>query len=102
MDFVHFLSSHMLDPALGGKALYRNVVTQARSPARQAGHEAFFREQLAGIEPPAPIAGLGGEPVDAFDLHSHSQAVELVHSASTPQTSGVEIRTNSSARWQPR
>ena len=29
MDFVHFLSSHMLDPALGGKALYRNVVAQA-------------------------------------------------------------------------
>lgn len=25
---------------------YRNVVVQARSPARQAGHEAFFREQL--------------------------------------------------------
>ena len=29
MDFVHFLSSHMLDPALGGKALYRNTVEQA-------------------------------------------------------------------------
>lgn len=29
MDFVHFLSSHMLDPALGGKALYRNMVEQA-------------------------------------------------------------------------
>jgi len=29
MDFVHFLSSHMLDPALGGKRLYRNVVAQA-------------------------------------------------------------------------
>ena len=29
MDFVHFLSSHMLDPALGGKALYRNMVAQA-------------------------------------------------------------------------
>jgi alkanesulfonate monooxygenase SsuD/methylene tetrahydromethanopterin reductase-like flavin-dependent oxidoreductase (luciferase family) len=29
MDFVHFLSSHMLDPALGGKQLYRNMVDQA-------------------------------------------------------------------------
>ena len=29
MDFVHFLSSHMLDPSLGGKRLYRNVVAQA-------------------------------------------------------------------------
>lgn len=29
MDFVHFLSSHMLDPALGGKALDRNMVAQA-------------------------------------------------------------------------
>ena len=29
MDFVHFLSSHMLDPALGGKQLYRNMVAQA-------------------------------------------------------------------------
>ncbi len=29
MDFVHFLSSHMLDPTLGGKRLYRNVVQQA-------------------------------------------------------------------------
>ena len=29
MDFVHFLSSHMLDPAMGGKRLYRNVVAQA-------------------------------------------------------------------------
>ena len=29
MDFIHFLSSHMLDPSLGGKRLYRNVVAQA-------------------------------------------------------------------------
>ncbi len=29
MDFVHFLSSHMLDPQLGGKRLYKNVVAQA-------------------------------------------------------------------------
>jgi alkanesulfonate monooxygenase SsuD/methylene tetrahydromethanopterin reductase-like flavin-dependent oxidoreductase (luciferase family) len=29
MDFVHFLSSHMLDPSLGGKRLYRHVVEQA-------------------------------------------------------------------------
>ena len=29
MDFVHFLSSHMLDPTLGGKRLYKSVVAQA-------------------------------------------------------------------------
>lgn len=29
MDFIHFLSSHMLDPAIGGKRLYKNVVAQA-------------------------------------------------------------------------
>ncbi len=29
MDFIHFLSSHMLDPAMGGKRLYRSVVQQA-------------------------------------------------------------------------
>ena len=29
MDFVHFLSSHMLDPAMGGKRLYANTLAQA-------------------------------------------------------------------------
>lgn len=29
MDFVHFLSSHMLDPTVGGKRLYTSVVEQA-------------------------------------------------------------------------
>src|SRR5438045_3321602 len=29
MDFVHFLSSHMLDPSVGGKRLYKSVVAQA-------------------------------------------------------------------------
>lgn len=29
MEFIHFLSSHMLDPAVGGKRLYRSVVAQA-------------------------------------------------------------------------
>lgn len=29
MEFIHFLSSHMLDPSTGGKRLYRNVVAQA-------------------------------------------------------------------------
>ncbi len=31
---------------------YRNVVVQARSPARQAGHEAFFRAQLGDVDEP--------------------------------------------------
>jgi flavin-dependent trigonelline monooxygenase, oxygenase component len=29
MDFIHFLSSHMLDPSTGGKRLYESVVCQA-------------------------------------------------------------------------
>ena len=29
MDFIHFLSSHMLDPRMGGKRLYKGVVQQA-------------------------------------------------------------------------
>lgn len=29
MEFVHFLSSHFLDPSVGGKKLYRDVVEQA-------------------------------------------------------------------------
>ena len=29
MEFIHFLSSHMLNPATGGKKLYRAVVNQA-------------------------------------------------------------------------
>lgn len=29
MEFVHFLNSHMLDPSIGGKRLYRDVVEQA-------------------------------------------------------------------------
>lgn len=34
MDFVHFLSSHMLDPSLGGKRLYAGVVEQALAAER--------------------------------------------------------------------
>ena len=29
MDFVHFLSTHLLDPSVGGKRLYANTVAQA-------------------------------------------------------------------------
>ena len=29
MEFVHFLSSHLLDPSVGGKRLYRDMVEQA-------------------------------------------------------------------------
>ncbi|MGE3873557.1 MAG: LLM class flavin-dependent oxidoreductase, partial [Parvibaculaceae bacterium] len=37
MDFIHFLSSHMLDGAMGGKRLYRSVVEQA-AHAEKAGY----------------------------------------------------------------
>lgn len=34
MDFVHFLSTHMLDPAIGGRVLYRDTVEQALQAER--------------------------------------------------------------------
>ncbi|WAT26600.1 non-ribosomal peptide synthetase [Pseudomonas sp. GXZC] len=43
---------------------YRNVVTQARSPARQAGHEAFFREQLGDVDEPTLAFGLQERQAD--------------------------------------
>ena len=43
---------------------YRNVVTQARSPARQAGHEAFFREQLGDVDESTLAFGLQERQAD--------------------------------------
>ncbi|MBV4543003.1 non-ribosomal peptide synthetase [Pseudomonas vlassakiae] len=55
---------------------YRDYVALSSNAERQAGHEAYFREQLAGIEPPAAIPGLGGVAVDEHDLHSHTARLD--------------------------
>ncbi|MEQ6927354.1 amino acid adenylation domain-containing protein [Pseudomonas mosselii] len=38
---------------------YRNYVAMSRDEARQAGHEVFLREALAGVEAPPRLAGMG-------------------------------------------
>jgi len=55
---------------------YRDYVALSGADERQSRHEAFFREQLAGVEPPAPVAGLGGVAVDEQDLQTHAVALE--------------------------
>jgi len=46
---------------------YRNVVAQARSAERQAGHEAFFRERLADVDEPTLAFGLQERQADRRD-----------------------------------
>ncbi|NWA67033.1 non-ribosomal peptide synthetase [Pseudomonas reactans] len=53
---------------------YRTVVTQARSPARQAGHEAFFREQLGDVDEPTLAFGLQERQAD----RAHTDEAERV------------------------
>ena len=53
---------------------YRNVVVQARSPARQAGHEAFFREQLGDVDEPTLAFGLQERQADR--AHTVATAVD--------------------------
>ncbi|MFK0310308.1 amino acid adenylation domain-containing protein [Pseudomonas sp. NPDC090233] len=55
---------------------YRDYVALSGAAERQARHEAFFREQLAGVEPPAPVAGPGGVAVDEHDLQIHAVTLE--------------------------
>ncbi|MDR6710987.1 arthrofactin-type cyclic lipopeptide synthetase A [Pseudomonas hunanensis] len=58
---------------------YREYVALSTAADRQARHDAYFRDQLAAVEAPAPIPGLGGERVDDGDLQtlSHSLAAAL-------------------------
>ena len=55
---------------------YRDYVALSGADERQARHEAFFREQLAGVEPPAPVTGLAGVAVDEQNLQTHAVALE--------------------------
>ncbi|CAM3876778.1 Linear gramicidin synthase subunit B [Pseudomonas reidholzensis] len=69
--FMHGRSEQLPAPVA-----YREYVARSGAAARQARHEAFFRAQLAGVEAPAPIPGLGGVPVDEDDLQTHTQPLD--------------------------
>ncbi|NIF30234.1 amino acid adenylation domain-containing protein [Pantoea sp. Tr-811] len=55
---------------------YRDYVALSGNAERQARHEAYFCEQLAGVEPAAPVPGLGGVAVDERDLQTHSEILD--------------------------
>ncbi|MDR0279222.1 MAG: amino acid adenylation domain-containing protein [Paucimonas sp.] len=55
---------------------YRDYVALSGSAEREARHTAFFTEQLAGIEAPAVIPGLGGVAVDEDDLQTSSERLD--------------------------
>ncbi|MGY2044274.1 amino acid adenylation domain-containing protein [Pseudomonas pergaminensis] len=67
---------------------YRNVVVQARSPARQAGHEAFFREQLGDVDEPTLAFGLQERQAD----RAHTDEAERVLSDSLNQRLRAQAR----------
>ncbi|PVZ42392.1 non-ribosomal peptide synthetase [Pseudomonas sp. CC120222-01a] len=69
--FMHLRSGQLPAPVP-----YRDYVALSSKAERQARHVSYFREQLAGIEPPAAIPGLGGVAVDESDLHSHSATLD--------------------------
>ncbi|MDD1013905.1 non-ribosomal peptide synthetase [Pseudomonas rubra] len=60
---------------------YRDYVALSGAAERQARHQAFFREQLAGVEAPVPIPGLGGAVVDEDQLHTCSEHLDDVLTA---------------------
>ena len=66
MDFVHFLSSHMLDPKLGGKRLYAETLAQAVH-AEACGYRgvAIPEHHLANM-----ITRAGAHRVLTMDLHA--------------------------------
>ena len=49
MDFIHFLSSHMLDPNIGGKRLYKSVVQQALHAEQLAIAASAFRNIICSM-----------------------------------------------------
>ncbi len=54
---------------------YRNVVAQTRSPARQAAHEAFFRERLADIDEPTLAFGVQERQADRAEIETFEQPI---------------------------
>ncbi len=54
---------------------YRNVVAQARLPARLAAHEGFFRERLADVDEPTLAFGLQERQADRANIEAFEQPV---------------------------
>ncbi len=69
---------------------YRNVVAQTRSAARQAAHEAFFRERLADVD----------EPTLAFGLQERQANRGDIEAAERPLTDALNLRLRAQARAQ--
>ncbi len=67
---------------------YRNVVAQARSAARQAAHEAFFRERLADVD----------EPTLAFGLQERQANRADIEAAERPLADALNLRLRALAR----
>ncbi|WLH82803.1 non-ribosomal peptide synthetase [Pseudomonas sp. FP2338] len=67
---------------------YRNVVAQTRSAARQAAHEAFFRERLADVD----------EPTLAFGLQERQANRADIEAAERPVTDALNLRLRAQAR----
>ncbi|SFU38436.1 non-ribosomal peptide synthetase [Pseudomonas sp. OV546] len=71
---------------------YRNVVVQARSPARQAGHEAFFREQLGDVDEPTLAFGLQARQADRAQTDEAERALgERLHQRVRAQARGLGV-----------
>ncbi|MDQ0703047.1 arthrofactin-type cyclic lipopeptide synthetase A [Pseudomonas sp. W3I7] len=67
---------------------YRNVVAQTRSAARQAAHEAFFRERLADVDEPTLAYGLQERQANRADIDA----------AERPLTDALNLRLRAQAR----
>ena len=67
---------------------YRNMVAQARSTARQAAHEAFFRERLADVD----------EPTLAFGLQKRQALRAETEEAQRSLSDALNLRLRSQAR----
>jgi alkanesulfonate monooxygenase SsuD/methylene tetrahydromethanopterin reductase-like flavin-dependent oxidoreductase (luciferase family) len=55
MDFIHFLSSQMLDPTIGGKQLYKGVVKQALHDEKVGYHGVAIPEHHQHPAHPLPL-----------------------------------------------
>ncbi|MGY2402327.1 amino acid adenylation domain-containing protein [Pseudomonas sp. SDO5271_S396] len=69
---AHLLGQQALLPA---PVPYRNVVAQARSPARQVAHEAFFRERLGDVDEPTLAFGLQERQADRAQTEEAERAL---------------------------
>ncbi|GAB5335996.1 amino acid adenylation domain-containing protein [Pseudomonas fluorescens] len=66
------IRAHMLgqQAQLAASVPYRNVVAQSRCAARQAAHEAFFREQLATVDEPTLAFAMQEHQVDRAEIEA--------------------------------